>query len=609
MMLTMLLLVLMVCMTLGIASRAREKAELQTMADAAAYSNAIATARTYNAASLLNRVMVSHYAAITTVQAHVAWVTSIQAVFGQAAGMAREFEIPYPPGLNGPRCQNWRPTPQQREPWWYQCPEYWRDESVTSCRSANIRPVSYELWHAALSNYRANPAYSGDSVNGACSGAGGSSAATDCSDPRPWLNPKGMPELDEMVADQVKDIHEAIFDLANTQSRTYRALQDVTVRNKITKEIVEKARGRSGWGPFRSEAEQVAARELDLATDVNQPHQPPYADTMGQAVMGARVAGLAIEHDTDVLTERMRALKNQADRNLGRMPGGWDFRVEREPDVRGLVAPSVAMADEVEGRNLDPTMRVLYGDLQIRIGLSWTPTCGPGAGVRKTISRPIRVVIGTAKGQAWHYIHDGGGHTGPSGNVYAGGWNACHVGHAHYGENDETIHYLRHEVLPREALGFVFPTRYTGGGAGGIFGVPKMPVVLSKRTGGQPDPWELDFRFRFSRNSSATRLDLEDGSANELPELAAYSAGVAYYHRRFHIGEPPNMLNPFWRATLVPAEIDEHNQREGDNTRTGRPAGGLARDTGGGQGPLRYDPMARTAYRALRQELKGLENP
>ncbi|RYZ41137.1 MAG: pilus assembly protein, partial [Myxococcaceae bacterium] len=42
----------------------------------------------------------------------------------------------------------------------------------------------------------------------------------------------------------------------------------------------------------------------------------------------------------------------------------------------------------------------------------------------------------------------------------------------------------------------------------------------------------------------------------------ALSTGIAYYHRGRSLGvshwsEPPNLLNPYWRATLVPVDTDE----------------------------------------------------
>ena len=53
--LTMMLIALMVCLTLGIGMKVKEKAEAQTLADTAAYSQAVMTARTFNSIALLNR--------------------------------------------------------------------------------------------------------------------------------------------------------------------------------------------------------------------------------------------------------------------------------------------------------------------------------------------------------------------------------------------------------------------------------------------------------------------------------------------------------------------------------------------------------------------------
>lgn len=41
-----------------------------------------------------------------------------------------------------------------------------------------------------------------------------------------------------------------------------------------------------------------------------------------------------------------------------------------------------------------------------------------------------------------------------------------------------------------------------------------------------------------------------------ISRQTAVSTGLAYYHRREHWREPPNLLNPYWRATLVPATVD-----------------------------------------------------
>lgn len=62
--LTMVLLVVMVCMTLSFGTKAKEKMELQQVADQAAYSTAVATARGMNVLAMTNRVMLAHMVAM-----------------------------------------------------------------------------------------------------------------------------------------------------------------------------------------------------------------------------------------------------------------------------------------------------------------------------------------------------------------------------------------------------------------------------------------------------------------------------------------------------------------------------------------------------------------
>ncbi len=101
---------------------------------------------------------------------------------------------------------------------------------------------------------------------------------------------------------------------------------------------------------------------------------------------------------------------------------------------------------------------------------------------------------------------------------------------------------------------------------GDVWGQPKNFAVIQRdysvRAAGQQDPWNYLFRFRFSGESD-TGYDNRGivlgpaGSGWNISRQTAVSTGIAYYHRRDHWREPPNLLNPYWRATLVPATIDD----------------------------------------------------
>ncbi|MCC6332443.1 MAG: hypothetical protein IT380_00485, partial [Myxococcales bacterium] len=41
-----------------------------------------------------------------------------------------------------------------------------------------------------------------------------------------------------------------------------------------------------------------------------------------------------------------------------------------------------------------------------------------------------------------------------------------------------------------------------------------------------------------------------------IRKQTAWATGVVYYHRMDYWDEFPNLLNPFWRATLAPSDVD-----------------------------------------------------
>lgn len=73
--LTLLLVTLMVMLTLALGSKVRSRMDLQTVADAAAYSDAVATARTLNAIAVMNRVQVAHTVSTIGTLSLISWAT------------------------------------------------------------------------------------------------------------------------------------------------------------------------------------------------------------------------------------------------------------------------------------------------------------------------------------------------------------------------------------------------------------------------------------------------------------------------------------------------------------------------------------------------------
>lgn len=93
--LTLVLLVVMVCMTLSMGARVKERMELQTLADASAYSSAVATARAFNAVAVMNRVQVAHAVSTLGTLSLISWSTLYWKHADNAGALFRLMTVPY----------------------------------------------------------------------------------------------------------------------------------------------------------------------------------------------------------------------------------------------------------------------------------------------------------------------------------------------------------------------------------------------------------------------------------------------------------------------------------------------------------------------------------
>jgi hypothetical protein len=131
------------------------------------------------------------------------------------------------------------------------------------------------------------------------------------------------------------------------------------------------------------------------------------------------------------------------------------------------------------------------------------------------------------------------------------------------------------------------------------FAQPKLPVTVQRnmrnRSGG-PDPWNLLFNFRFK---DGQQLDLRDQNGIVLPGgvdislQTALSTGIAYYHRQGHWKEPPNLLNPFWRAGLTRADVDQQARGPGGDIPQ------MLRDSNAGWAADTYTDLYNAGWRGM----------
>lgn len=627
--LTLVLLVLMVCITLSIGAKTKRKLELQTVAETAAYSNAIATARTYNTASLLNRTMVSHWVAMAGVHGLSAWISEMNLASGRMAGLVREMGT-YDPGLAA-GCSG--DSGMGGRPGWYDCDAAYPGGG---CVDTAIRDASYELWHIGLALWApiGRSPTPGDDVNGNC-------VAGVCSTHRPWVVP-GFGNLDRKVGEQAKDIHETILNLGRISERTFEKLEDDLARASLTRRLLNASQGRghSDRGAprhyqveGRANGKQQALREVQGASSLRV--MSTHEQVIAEAIMGSRGGAFIINGEVNGQLVMPRRFRQEIVRVEAWLDANYNdaFDFAYRPPITAAF-PSKDRTDPPEDR-IHPIVvadrdKIGMGSM---LGLTRPANYAARNQFRVTF-RPSRIGCGggrmvhTGSGSAWLQsgsakdgTHHNSGHgpetaqhnrwpmTNPDGSQFT----TCHAYHTHYGEqDDQQLHrledpdYRANTLLP--GLGFIFPSSGRDG-AGGVWGQPKIPVMLAYRnTRRNAEPWDLTVDFNFDRESDDARLTLgrSRGMDNDTLGLAS---GMAYYHRRGVWEEAPNMLNPFWRATLVPIGVDERVRRQ--RARAGEdPTPGprrreqnvreMLRDNGHREFAEVYDGLNRIGFEGLR---------
>jgi hypothetical protein len=122
-----------------------------------------------------------------------------------------------------------------------------------------------------------------------------------------------------------------------------------------------------------------------------------------------------------------------------------------------------------------------------------------------------------------------------------------------------------------------------------LYAQPVMFPMIQRDYGGRTsnDPWDLRFKFRFTAggesfdNGTAQGARANERISDSLRYQVAMGSAVVYYHRKNtrEYSEPPNLFNPFWRATLVSGHIFADAAREvGSRT----PAGSVGQVLRGG---------------------------
>jgi hypothetical protein len=509
------------------------------------------------------------------------------------------------------------------------------------------------MWHAALYYFSPSPfRWPGDSVDGVCHSVGSVGSPNDCKSrrygigytrPDGWnLEPLGRLEL--KAGREMQAAHRAIHDLARIERETYRELIRDVGTGKLAMDIAEAARVDEGLAVV---GRSVAKDELTDATRSTRnggrydtdDRSKSFEHSFAEAVLGSRPKEtLMLPGEVENMAPLLRQMKDFADAAFASYPSGPVMSVSFTPgdvsaDYTYTQQDSYGIKNVLEeplSRNQDPdTVPVLepgmgYGyarSQRAKVIVRYADACGgrrpriiksgeneespspPDQVTGQTYwTNPMGVLVrGAKRGEGVHSLYESG-YQANAHYLFPNPAQGCHGTHATYGgEELQDVHGFDTETFPNEILGYVL-AQPGEKGAHGIWGQPVVPIVLTRRFARADDPWLLDFRFRFSAGSDVNMFQA-------TRSMMSAAAGVAHYHRRQHLGEPPNLLNPFWRATLQPMEIDQRGAKFDPTFQTRKQSFAAWPLTQALDEPNGYRDaeQAKEAYRRLRDDVHGMQ--
>lgn len=486
--LSLLLLTLMVSLTLSMGMKVRERTELQTVADAAAFSNAVATARAFNSIAVLNRAQIAFAVSQAGVQSLVSWSTSYMA---------------YVEGAHS--------------------------------NVSNIQTI-YDIFAAFC----------------ACAWTGGFCAAACKCGLKGIKDTSNINKKIQIERNRLKAVYQELDDTAAAELYRMRLIQELTIYAG-QQVIYQKLKDRVGDEYFANGIKDAAAPTAPpgewivskAAGDLSKNElNGGIACTGGGAVcdlpltvahavsaaMGSRGFPFVSGRDGPLFAEPfnlqlMRIMPPpEIALVLGNSGSGWFTGEHSAEQLLPPYAPAAGADDHGElftmydhiahGGSLPcPPVMPWFNDIQVDLQSGPFPkhTWSPGGKDPGTFAHFLTPCVG-----------------GPS--SCPGVWPPF---------LDYNITQVNQE--------------------GNNFGQPKNFALVRRNPAARPVPdrFNLTFNFKFNPSSGGSTFD------NRTPATATQSAlatGIAYYHRGSlliqHWVEPPNLLNPYWRATLVAADTD-----------------------------------------------------
>ena len=488
--LTLLLITLMVCMTLSIGTKVKEKMELETAADAAAYSQAVATARTYNSVAVLNRALMSNMVAMAGVQSLISWSSYYRAVLNETVKAYNKPKKAYEAVVKAACPTNQAPCP---------------------CAEAAVEAIGLLQQALQKEEKRVDTVFMGkDSAAGL--------------------------EARALQISTVSDRQNELF-VDNLLKKTLSGSLDIA--SAIATEVSKGNR----W----SEDEVTA---VTASQEVNLREQDAKQCDGGD---GAACQRRSAAHKNHFIWATMGT------RGYGFVTGRSGGVGPIEKKLRTIIIPPQTF--EVTNRGAgyfadgsDPTHGAkgstgnehAWGDDHGSVSVEYIP------------APPCTPESGNGNPEARVRSNDTSGAAGPDQHEWSGG-------------SDPGDRIANHTMGKCTLCPGMWPPHMDYNwnkleNTTDLWGQPKTYAVLqrdlNKRQATKGDPWNLFFTFKFSKSNSGEEFDnrglkLSTFKDVDISQATAISTGMAYYHR---VGggykEPPNFLNPYWRATLVRGDID-----------------------------------------------------
>ncbi len=481
-------------MTMAIGQRIREKAELQSIADVGAYNYAVATARGYNAFSLTNRVNVSQWASLAATHALFAYCQD----------------------TTGFKCG----TDVTEANFKAQVADIYHSIRHVEVLQANI-------WWQLVWEHRYVDRALGDamgSTNGEVRTAGTTGCREVC---------HSTADADGTTSDfedlDTEETYQAVM-----ASRTIRRLEWKAEKPRMPTEDVPANRP-NNWG----NAEILAVAVDDDRDFPAGTHPMPTLQFNAVGGFAHRPASNPPSAD-DHVWHSVYSGGGGENGTPGTVQGDtWWLRRGFHPDAV-FHSPPPAMPPE-------PPPSVLPQPLP------WVQPDTPDN----------RTHVVNAPGDEQDYAR-GVSHDGNASPI-----SAKHRGifHGGFGLVDFTA-IPGPQAPDARDLGCVSPGDRCIVGPRDLYGQPKLTAMLIRdRSNRGNKAWEKAFSTnilgadaQFVANDPSRNLTTKSrhglGAHPGLEVQVAVAAGLAYYHRRGHLKEPPNMMNPFWHATLTPWDID-----------------------------------------------------